>query len=263
MGLFNLWVSCAAIVLTVGCADAPPTGDFALRMSDMRANAVARDRAEIADASAVAARAELGATRPLALEAAPFLQFSPLGQRFRAAPPPRALAIGSPGPSCPGAGVGADAASALRTCLAANGGRPDCGCEVLAVNDTLLPSTNGLNYAPGVSGRLYGLRDPLGPLVVEERALPDDGVIVAFYAPDRLVALGELRDDGAARLVVAGTGALYVGDREKRGWRRGRLTERLLLRGENGRRLIALIGFEPEELASRRAELTRWPEGPR
>jgi hypothetical protein len=221
---------------------------------------VARDSAGIAEAAALAARAEAGATRPLPLEAAPFIQFSPLGQRFRRADAPRALAIGDPGPSCPGAGVAADAETALRTCLDAEKDRPGCGCRILAINDTVLPSMDGLTYAPGVSGRLLGLPRPLGPLVVEERALADDASIVAFYAPDGLVALGELRDDGEARLVVAEDGALYVGDRRKEGWRRGRLTERLLLRGRDGRKLIALIGFEPAELASRRAELTAWPK---
>jgi hypothetical protein len=126
----------------------------------------------------------------------------------------------------------------------------------------VLAPPEALAYAPGVAGRLLGDRRPLGPLVVEERAAETPGVdLVAFFDAGGLVALGALGTDGRARLTDLRDGATYEGWREPRGWRRGRLTERLLLNGPDHARLIALIGFEPADIVAEGQALAAWPKG--
>ena len=83
--------------------------------------------------------------------------------------------------------------------------------------------------------------------------------MVAFYDAAGLVALGVLGPDGEARLTDLRDGLSYDGWREPRGWRRGRLTERLLLVGAGDARLIALIGFEPADVVAECPALAAWP----
>ena len=105
---------------------------------------------------------------------------------------------------------------------------------------------------------------PERPLTIEERSTADPSLtLVAFFDAAGPVAVAELSDAGAARLIMVESGAFFEGRREPRGWRRGRLTERLLLLGEDGARLIALIGFEPADIAAEGTRLGSWPrEGP-
>jgi len=219
------------------------------------------------DAAAAAPRVEAVAE--------PFLYGSPLGRRFLALAPARALAIGDPPERCPAAGIGhepgdgaaarrAAAGEALRRCLAAGDGRAACGCRLLALDDMLLAGPRAFTYAPGVGGRLVG--DGAGgrgaPLTVSERATDDPArTLIGFFDAAGPVAVGEVDDGGAARLVMLESGAAFQGARERRGWRRGRIMERLLLSDAAGRRLIALIGFEPADIVAEGAALAVWPGG--
>jgi hypothetical protein len=260
-------------LLLAGCADrpapAPPSQRFASFASAPAI--VARDDAEVATAQARAQRigalgAGAGATR-IEEAAAPFLHGSPAGRRFLAARPPRALALGDPPERCPALGLAegrtSAASDALSACLAQlrqRGADGACGCRIVALDDALTAPPERFRYAPGVSARLIGPAAGAGRLLIaEERAAPDGrSVRVAFSGPDGPVAAADLAEDGAARLVDLETGALWTGRREPVGWRRGRLAERLLLEGPGGARLIALIGFEPDEMADAGAALARW-----
>lgn len=206
---------------------------------------------------------------------APFLTRSPIGRRFLAAPAPRALAIGDPAETCPAAAVAAGPAGASRQAVAARaldaclanledaGRDPACGCRVVAVDDVLLAPPSAFVYAEGVGGRLVGDGRFGGrPLIAEEVDAPDGrSVRIAFFDAAGPVAVGDLADDGRARLVMLDDGAVFTGRREPRGWRRGRVQERLLLQGADGARLIALIGFEPADVAAEGPALAVWPRG--
>jgi hypothetical protein len=258
----NLLVSLGAVLAVANCTAEAPANPGLLHAARPGAMVTATAEPEVADAAAAAARAAGAADRATTIDRAPFLQLSPLGRRFMAASPPRALALGHPGPSCPGWGLAATAADALRGCLAAQPGRPDCGCRVVAMDRAVLAPPEALAYAPGVAGRLLGSGRPPGLLIVEERAAESADVdLVGFYDAGGLVALGALEGDGRARLTDLRDGTTYEGWREPRGWRRGRLTERLLLNGPDHARLIALIGFEPAEIVAEGEALGAWPKG--
>ncbi len=226
-----------------------------------------------ADEAAIRAAGAAGAAAasPARVEAAeaPFLYAAPVGRRFLATAGPRALARGEPPERCPAAAAasGASAAeaarSAARQCLGALPvGAAGCACRLLAVDDTLLAEPDAFVYAPGVGGRLVGLGQGARPLTVEERGTDDpDRTVIAFFDAGGPVALAELDADGDARLVMLESGALFEGAREPRGWRRGRLLERLLLTGAGGKRLIALVGFEPADIAEEGPSLAAWPRG--
>ena len=228
-----------------------------------------------AEAGAAAIRAveaaQRAASSPKRVEAAgaPFLYNAPVGARFLAAKGPRALARGEPPERCPAAiaATGSSPLGAARAagaqCLRALATTPDCRCRLLALDDVLLAEPGALAYAPGVSGRLVGLGQAARPLTIEERPTDDpDRTLLAFYDAGGPVAVAELDAGGEARLILLANGALYEGARETWGWRRGRLTERLLLTGEDGRRLIALVGFEPADIAAEGSALAAWPAPP-
>jgi hypothetical protein len=264
MRLSAKFLGCSvALVLAAGCAERPETRGLTMREPDALVEAVARSRAESADAERISLRALEAATRRRELSAYPFLHLSPLGRRFLAMAPPRALALGHPGETCPVGVVAATPRGAVEECLAATAARPDCGCRIVAVDDVALVPSAELAYAPGVGGRLFGHDPALGPLVVEERAATGASSLVAFRSAAGLVAVGELFDDGDATLVLAADGETLGGRREMLGWTRGRIKERLLLTGSGGRRLVALIGFEPDEFVARGPALASWTPPPK
>lgn len=239
-----------------------------------------RAEADMADALAAVrrvARDSADATAPrIEAVAEPFLYGSPLGRRYLALAPARALALGDPAERCPAAGLGHDAGArggagaqaaagqALRQCLAMTEGRADCGCRLMALDDMLLAGPLAFTYAPGVGGRLVGggAGGRGAPLTVAERATDDPArTLIGFFDASGPVAVGEVNDDGGARLVLTRSGAVFEGARERRGWRRGRIMERLLLSDAEGRRIIALIGFEPADIVAEGAALAAWPKG--
>ncbi|MFN3615578.1 MAG: hypothetical protein ACK4WC_13605 [Rubrimonas sp.] len=200
-------------------------------------------------------------SRPIELAAAPFLALAPEARAFIETPPPRAMAMGSPAAQCPMLTVvRGSPADALEACLQAAPAGADCGCQLLAVDDLLLADPASFTYAPGVTARLLGADAPRRPLIVEERATEEPGVSLALFMDAAgPVALAELHADGLARLVIIEDARFFEGEREAHGWRRGRKTERLLLRDDEGRRMIALIGFEPADMAEDGAALAAWP----
>jgi hypothetical protein len=237
---------------------------------------VATDSDGVADARIAAARiaGSVGRSRPVEAAGAPFLHGSPHGRAWLAGTPPRALARGEPGPSCPAIGMAmspeaispSDAAGrALSRCLdqlEERGAPADCGCRLLALDGALVAPMSDFAYAQGVGARLIGGAAPAGgrPLVALERGDSDPALTeVAFLDAGGVAAVAQLAEDGGARLLLLGDGVVYEGRREFRGWRRGRLTERLLLEAPDGERLIALIGFEPADVAAEGPALGRWP----
>jgi hypothetical protein len=277
---FRLAAAMAGAVALAGCASTSRDGPGEAFRLAPAAEIAARTEAEIP-----AATARLGRYAPdgaawrdaprIEAAQAPFVSRSPIGRRFLAAPTPRALALGDPPAICPaaalvagppGAARAAVAGRALDACLASLGERgmaASCGCRVVAVDDLLLAPLEAFAYAGGVGGRLVGDGRFGGkPLIAEEANAPDGrGVRIAFYDAAGPVALGDLGDDGAARLLMLEDGAVFTGWREPWGWRRGRVQERLLLEGADGERLIALIGFEPADVAAEGPALAAWPKG--
>jgi hypothetical protein len=223
-------------------------------------------------ASALLDRADAAlrrADRQVRPAAAPLLSNTAWGRAWVEDGRPGAIARGSPPERCPALGValGASRIDAIgaavdqcRAGLEAAGAR-DCGCQLLALDDRLLAPLEAFAYAPGTTGRLVGLGGGLAaPLVARERTVgpaPTD-IALSFSTARREVARATLSADGDAVLTLA-DGRRFVGRRELEGWRRGRLTERLLLRDAAGKRLIALIGFEPTDFAREGDRLARWP----
>lgn len=222
----------------------------------------ARTAEEAATARAVAERnpaAELSradSARRVSAEGLAFLVGTPAGRRFLALPFPRALARGDPAAQCPATGVAGGpraVETALGACLAALADRPDCGCEILAYDDVVAVDRGELAYATGTSARL---RVP---------ALGIDGLYVAEAEPDGTLLLRglggpfgrvERRPDGVA--VILADGRRFDGTAEAVGFRRGRLAERIRAQDAQGRRLVLLTGFDPDELAERAAAFLAW-----
>jgi hypothetical protein len=274
----NLSISLTLVACAAGCAAAPESspGGAALVAVTAAPAILASDSGDIAAARIAAARiaGDPGRARSVEPAAAAFLHGSPHGRAWLAAAAPRALARGEPGPRCPAIGVSAapeassaaDAAGrALGRCLdqlSARGASADCGCRLLALDGALVAPMAEFAYAQGVGARLIGGDGAAGgrPLVALERGDSDPALTeVAFLDAGGVAAVAQLAEDGGARLLLFGDGEVYQGRREFRGWRRGRLTERLLLQGANGGRLIALIGFEPADVAAEGVGLGRWP----
>lgn len=276
-----------ALVLVVaglsGCTEPPArveNGPAAGRLflPDAPPRVVVSDSRDTQSLAARVAQVEVSvADRPgrrIEPAAAAFLQGSPAGRVFLRAPGGRALALGEPPEQCPAIGLVARseavtvatlAQEAMRACLAdlAEAGAADCACRLLAVNDTLLAPIESFAHAPGVGARLVGLGPGLsGPLIAREdpEARTDGASLVTFTGVDAAVATATLRPDGTATLELA-DGTRFEGVRERHGWRRGRMTERLLVRDNNGARVIALIGFEPLDFARDGAQLAAWPRG--
>ncbi len=274
------YLSCILALILSACAATQPApqGGFSTQRFSAFADPppiAARSQSEVAQAALVARRVDTPTTasrgRVVEATAAPFLYGSPTGRRFLAAQGARALARGDPAAQCPALGLAegpssADPAAVTRAALsgclgllADQGRSKTCGCQILAVDDILAVPLSELSYAPGVSARLFGVTG-VRPLVAEERGAPDgESTRVAFYDVRGPVAIAELHPDGTAQMLELGEGSVFAGVRELHGWRRGRVAERLLLTGEDGRRVIALIGFEPTDIAAEGAALAAWP----
>jgi hypothetical protein len=273
----------SATVLALGlsaCTDSPPASapapDGLTQPAPGSPRIEARRPEDVATAAKASGRfaAASPAGRRLDPAAAPFLHAAPGGRAYLALPTPRALARGEPAARCPalaaapGPTPSAAAEAALGACfgqLRDRGAEAGCGCRILALDGALVAPQSEFAYAPGVGARILG-GDPSDgrPLVAIERTDGDPALVeVAFLDALGPVAVARLGAGGDARLLTREGPTEYAGVREMRGWRRGRMTERLLLRSADGRRLIALIGFEPADIAAEGAALARWPVGTR
>jgi hypothetical protein len=269
-------------ILATGCTLAAPSvpispGDQQLLVIDHPPRIAATDAGDttrVVDAvTALVARPAAPAGRRVEARAAALLYGTGWGRAYLAAPHARALALGDPPERCPGLGVvaggpgtaaAAVAEAAMAQCLRSQPGAAarGCGCRLLALDDALLAPLAAFAHSPGVGARIVGLREgAAGPLVAQElrEITADGGIRVLFSGAGGPVATAALYPDGRAVMEIPGAALRLEGTREPRGWRRGRLTERLLLTGEDGRRVIALIGFEPEEYARDGLALSRWP----
>jgi hypothetical protein len=215
------------------------------------------------------------ASRAVGAAQVALLQGSPDGRAYSAVRVQRAFVLGAPPAQCParvaaagGAAPGDAMGAALRGCFAQlrAAAAPDaCGCRVVAADDLLLAPLADFAYAPGVSGWIEApsLGLDLHLAVREESAL--DGARVLRFLTD----LGEggsriearLAPDGAATMIMRTAGAppqIFTGVHRPEGMRRGRYADRLRLRDDQGREAVVLVGYEPVEYATRRAELMAW-----
>lgn len=246
----------------------------------------AQDRADVERAMRLAERYDRRAlenqrrTRMVEAVQTPLLYEAPAGRRFLAAHGARALAIGDPPEICPAIGLAASeipaprgqtAAQALNGCLAMleqSAASAECGCRLVALDDTLLADQAAFTYARGVAAQFIGgAAAPKAMLIAEERPEEDGSGDVRIWFLDAIGprAVARLSQAGRAELALlqGENGALtatrhYRGRWESEGFRRGRLAEKLYLTGEDGERLIALVGYSPAELAAREAELEIW-----
>ena len=143
-------------------------------------------------------------------------------------------------------------------------GTQPCGCRLIALDNALLVPLEAFAYAPGTHGRLIGLgAEYAGPLIAREVStgpVPGAGRVV-FGDARRSLAEAVLAADGTVSLELLNDGRRFTGRREPIGWARGRQTERLLLRGPDGERIIALIGIEPAVFLRDGPALAAWPRG--
>jgi hypothetical protein len=220
---------------------------------------------------AEAARARQAGSKRIAPASIPLLYNTAWGRRWFTDGAHRAAVRGKPAASCPAfAAITAperhaaveQAVGACAQALDASGAAAACECELIALDDMLLAPLDAFAYAPGVDGRLLGLGGRhAGPLVVREvgdAPMPGVGDFVIADVHGA-VARGTLSANGRATLELLPDGPVLTGWREREGWRRGRMTERLLLEDPGGRRVIALIGHDPATFARDGARLALWP----
>jgi hypothetical protein len=215
------------------------------------------------------------------------LHDAPDGRAYLSVAAPRAFVIGAPPAICPArvAAAGGDGLAdaldaALTSCFAdlrTAEAPTTCGCQVIAADDLLLAPLDAFAYAPGVSGWVespalgldlhFAVREGSGPGGARTLAFltGTEGTDGALGA--RIVAT--LGRDGTASMAIdlpdvpagrrAGDPPLVLrGAHRPEGLRRGRFADRLRLRDSEGRELVALIGYEPVEYATRRAALLGW-----
>ena len=203
----------------------------------------------------------------VSVDALPFLTRTEAGRAFLAAEGARALARGQPAERCPATvvSVPGEAASlddlvgdTLSRCLAELApAHPDCGCEVLAVNDFLTVPREEMNYASGLTARMrvpeLGIDDVLVADVVEGETL-----IRGLRGP---VARLERAPDDSVAVVMLRDGRRFAGRSLPVGYRRGRIAERIYATDPAGARMSLLVGFSPKELAEGAAAWLAWPRG--
>ncbi|MEM1161249.1 MAG: hypothetical protein AAGJ28_09970 [Pseudomonadota bacterium] len=193
--------------------------------------------------------------------ALPWLTGSTEGRAFLASKAPRALVRGSPAEFCPAAVTTSGqrpaidlATDALRQCLSAS--RDGCGCEVIAINSTLMVPRQDVTYATGIAAR------------IRARSLGLDGLLVAEEAQGGDILLRDLggvigkisrSGDGIVTVQMRNGAAPFEGKARKVGYRRGRLAERIYASDPDGNRLSLLIGFDPGELAELAGAWLAWP----
>lgn len=223
---------------------------------------ISRSPGDIAAATNLAARylggrlPEARGLRFLEISAIPYLRRSPEGAAFLNLKSPRALARGAPAEICPAAATssaGAETAigameDALNQCLgqlSARGANTSCGCRVMAVDNALVASRRDFVFAPGVSA--FMIRSGTGEaerLIAESEPAPNGGEsVVLRNASGAVAVLGLKGGDAELRLRSAPT-VIWRGPREFFGYRRGRLSERMVLTSDDGKIIRLLIGVE-------------------
>jgi hypothetical protein len=195
-------------------------------------------------------------SRFVEVAALPWLRSSPEGIAFLKAKGPRALARGAPDSACPVAAISSpavqtaeDAAiSALSNCVAALKGVPDCGCQLIALNEVVLALRADLSFAPSVSATLISGGGDATRLVADRRS---DNAIgeVTLRLVSGLFGVVHLANETAEMTLAERPGEVFTGVREKFGYRRGRIAERLVLTSQNGDEFTLLIGVEYRDIS--------------
>ncbi|MEL7462732.1 MAG: hypothetical protein AAFN79_01600 [Pseudomonadota bacterium] len=188
----------------------------------------------------------------------PFLTSSVEGAAYLGADRVRALARGEPAHRCPAAAAVSGAASrpaavaaSLEACfaqLAARGADADCGCRVAALDEFLLDRRVSFGYATAVSALVVG--DGREPAHLIAEALPPEGREQTVVLRDLNGEIGRavLSGDQAQVRLNGAPERIFAGPRNRFGYRRGRMAERLELADEGGARLNVLIGVERRDV---------------
>jgi len=211
----------------------------------------------------------LSRTQTISLEQLPLLTETREGIQFaNMLGTPRAFVQATPASSCPVRSVGFDEKStlnatqiALGRCLVALGqiGVSDrCDCRVMAQDNTLLDNLEAFTYARGVSAIfIEPYTDNTQSYIAEEIAQTTLDHQLEFYSLDKKVGQVTLFADGTLRATLD---QLYTGHWYAEGYRRGHLVVRLYLETVQNEKLIAVIGYEPQELRERLSEMNEWIE---
>lgn len=221
---------------------------------------IAGTEQEILDVATVARRLtpeRLAATRGsrmVEVAALPWLRSAPEGMKFLSAAAPKALARGAPDNACPVAAIsskGAETAeqaaiSALSNCLAELKGAPDCGCQLMAVDQVVLAPRADLSFAPSVTATLISDAGATR-LVADRRGESPAGEVTLRDATGPFGVLF-LKGGDAEMTLTARPGEVFMGRRIKFGYRRGRIAERLVLTSQTGDQFTLLIGVEYRDI---------------
>jgi hypothetical protein len=193
----------------------------------------------------------------------PWLSGSVQGKTFMTSPPNRVLVRGNPQSMCPvaftatgdaGTPTGEVARRALSKCL--SDAPAGCGCQVVAIRNSLLAKREDISYATGIAAR------------IRSRALGLDDLVVAEEQPSGTVLLRDLTSPigtlnfskgDAVSMTLKGSNSVYTGTVRNVGFRRGRLARRIYVKSPGGERISILIGFDPGELAEFAGAWLAWP----
>lgn len=193
--------------------------------------------------------------RQLQVSAIPFLRATPAGNAFLQQSGPRALARGEPAALCPAAAASdpasanraAAVSSAFTTCLGilqAESADPSCGCRLMAVDQALLMPQSAFSFAPVVSALLIDSDGRAERLVAESVGADAEKELVllrdAVGERGRMILAGDL----AEAILADPDGRALTGVRERFGYRRGRIAERVRLITADGEEVIILVGVE-------------------
>lgn len=202
--------------------------------------------------------------RLLEISAIPYLRRSPEGATFLRQPFPRALARGTPPHLCPAAAASSPTAEnsamaaedALVQCLGAlsdRGADASCGCRLLAVDNALVAPRRDFAFAPGVTAFLIrGQSRSAERLIAESEPTNTGGEIVILRNAANVVATLVLTGETADLRLAASPEVIWTGTRRVFGYRRGRLSERMVLTSDDGRSMRLLIGVENRDAIAAR-----------
>lgn len=201
--------------------------------------------------------------RLLEISAIPYLRRSPEGAVFLRQPFPRALARGTPAQNCPAAATSSPGATsviqaaedALTRCLgllSARGADATCGCRLLAADNALVAPRRDFAFAPGVTAFL--IRDRTGGqtgaaerLIAESEPADDGGESVILRTAAGPVGALALNGETAEMRLAPAPEVVWRGTRRMFGYRRGRMSERMVLTSDDGRSVRLLIGVEDRD----------------
>jgi hypothetical protein len=145
------------------------------------------------------------------------------------------------------------AASSLGSCLTqlrAQGADPACGCRLIAIDTALLAPQSDFSFAPVVSALLIDDDTRAERMVAEAIAADVNAELVLLR--DTVGERGRilLTGDTAEVLLTGEPARVLNGTRERFGYRRGRIAERLRLMDSDGKRVTLLIGVEMRDVTS-------------